>query len=353
MFREILKGILGFKQETYTDRGRIYSSPTSASVREIYDRHVRQNDRVLEVGSGLGYLVNQLLPQYRGSIQQSDGDTLAVSANKRQNPGSNIVHLDLSLLQVPNDLHTTIIGVNTLDTAIFPEATLFNLRRILSPDGLVLHFRDQQITQPPLAYMDYDRKQYIPFPVVDESRVVGIRLVRKKDLFSKTIEPKLNKFLIQYSENPDPFYEALLGNKTMAMHLAMAGETISPNAQILYFSDFYSKKFKFGLNFAGFDIVESGLATKEMVMDRKGYDSHVNVFVNNRGRRRASYDAAFKSQVGQGKVKVISTIEYLVARKIQVDEGLLREALLKRRSGKPIDLIMTIIEARKISGHNE
>lgn len=350
MLRRLLKGFFGLGQRTCT-RSDTYSLPTSASVREIYDRHVKEKDRVLEVGSGLGYLVNKLLPQYREGIQQSDGNNLAVLANRRQNPGSNIVYMNLPLPEVPNDPYTIIIGMNTLDTLVFPETVLSNLRCILSPNGLVLHFRDKQIAQPPLAYIDYDRRQYIPFPVVDDDgRVVGIRLVRKRDFFSKPLEPKLKKLLLDYSENPDPFYEALIRDRTIATHQAMVGETISPNAKVLLFRDFYDQKFKFGLDFAGFEITESGLATKEMVLDRYDPNPHANVFVNYRGHLRASYDAAFKSQAGPDKVKVTSTIDYLVARKVPVDEGLLRKALLKRVSSKPIDLIMAMMDARKTSG---
>jgi len=42
-------------------------------VKDVFGQHVRPQDRIIEIGSGLGELVT-LVPEYEGQIQQTERD---------------------------------------------------------------------------------------------------------------------------------------------------------------------------------------------------------------------------------------------------------------------------------------
>src|SRR3989344_9255417 len=75
---------------SYNPYRELFREASADAVRQVFWRHVNSNDRILEIGSGLGELV-KLVPEYGDSIQQTEQSPKVAEGNRVLNPGSNVM----------------------------------------------------------------------------------------------------------------------------------------------------------------------------------------------------------------------------------------------------------------------
>ena len=302
---------------------RELSKDASASaVRQVLGRYISDKDKIIEVGSGLGWFV-QLVSEYRDRIQQTDADPELVEKHKTLYPQSNIKVVNVGDPLLPFGKHSfdMAVGLNTLDELLDLEYALLSIGRTLSTNGKLIHFRDLVISPQSLALFDYDRDEYVPFPAFDkEGYSEGIRLIRRNVASNlRRLDPNAKSIVAKYLEDPEGWYERLAASKQALRDLSDIGVRLSSQAPVIRFEEYHLTNFELTLRKTGYNIVDSGKIDGIAVVDKspalKIRDPKDNLYHNDVGRYRRKFDPRIVKELGLNQVKLVSTVQYLVAQK--------------------------------------
>ena len=97
----------------------------------------KHKGRVLEVGCGEGYLSNYIFMKGR-SIVSLDIDSLRLIKAKQLNPYLNLIKGDAQCLPFPDNSFDIIISVENIEHLPNVDQHLFEVKRILKPNGIYL-----------------------------------------------------------------------------------------------------------------------------------------------------------------------------------------------------------------------
>ena len=300
----------------------LFREPTVEAVRQILGRYVGDKDRIIEFGSGFGYLT-QLVPEYLGRVQQTDADPKIVEKHKSLHPESNIKVVDATDLASPFGKHSfdVALGLNTLDELLNLECALISIGRTLDTNGKLVHFRDLVGSPQSLFPIDYDREEYVPFPAFDkEGFSEGIRLIRRNVALNlRHLDPKDRLIVIRYLEDPEGLYERLTVSKQALMDLSAIGVRLSSQAPVIRFDKYFWVNFTSALVKTGYITVDAGTINGTSIVDKssalKIRDSKDNIYHNDVGRYRRKFDPKLVGKLELNKVKLVATVQYLVAQK--------------------------------------
>lgn len=301
----------------------IFREATVNAIRPIIDRHVRENDKIIEIGSGLGYLAEKLLPEYKDRIQQTEPQTEVYRKHLELYPDSNVMNTDAQKLLLGKHTFNAAMGLNVFDEMHEPDFGLISVGRSLDNNGKIIHIRDLRAAPQSPSFFDYDRDRFIPFPTFDKSEMyqIGIRLVPINDAKNtyKT-HPDIRQGVMQYVRNPEEIYQHLMSqsDRTPLKLLARAGQKLAPKARIINFENYFSSRLESALKQTGYEILESGNADGIAVVEREDRHSRNprdNLLHNNAGWFRREFDAKTAKELEPNQVKLISTVKYAVAKK--------------------------------------
>ncbi|MBI2649897.1 class I SAM-dependent methyltransferase [Candidatus Woesearchaeota archaeon] len=287
-------------------------------VTEIFSKHIRPTDRIIEIGSGLGFLVNDLVPEYRGRVQQTDGVPSVVRKHRELRPDSNIKLVDVFSNDMSKASYDVVLGLNTLDSITNRDALIGQISGILNPGGRMIHLRDYVVSFPSHYHgLQIDHEAYIPLFACDsEGKTVGFRLVRKTTIQkSKRLDDRLRRMLLFDYQS---IYQDGITSAQVRRELSEMGKDLSSQSPILTFAQLYGDLFRNALAKAELGVVEEGRAIKETVEQRAGLTAkypNENVFVYDAGQYRKSFDPKLAAEIGQQNVKKVARLDYLVAKK--------------------------------------
>jgi len=295
---------------------------SAGAVRQILGRYIEVKDKIIEIGSGLGWFA-QLVPDYIDRIQQTEADPKLVEKHKSLYPKSNIQVVDVNNLPLPFGKHSfdVALGLNTLDELLDLEYALMTIGRTLDTNGKLVHFRDLVGSPQSLVPIDYDRGQYAPFPTFDkEGYSEGIRLIRwdvAQNL--RRLDTNAKLIVAKYLEDPEGWYERLAASKQALRDLSDIGVRLSSQAPVIRFDEYFLTNFESALRNTGYNIIDSGKIDGTSIVDKspalKIRNPKDNIYHNDVGRYRRKFDSQLVGELVPNKVKLVATVQYLVAQK--------------------------------------
>jgi ubiquinone/menaquinone biosynthesis C-methylase UbiE len=306
----------------YNPYREMFREASAQVVRDIFKEYVNPSDRILEIGSGLGELVN-LVPEYKRQIQQTEQSPKIAEGNRRLNSASNVIVANVYALPFKDGKFDVVTGYSVFDTLANLEDALRECSRVLNPDGRFIHFLDLQACANTIFFR-YKDSGYIGFPAIDDvGYSIGLRPVPKNEVrkLIDMVDPRKRQLYIFYINQPEVVYELLVNNpqnRDILIDMAQEVQRYFPDAQVVEFNDFFFKNLESALRRTGYEIVESGTRNGVAIIQRKGRYTErqdINLYHNDVGFDRSRYDPTVAQELEPGQVKVISTLYITIAKK--------------------------------------
>ena len=307
----------------YSNR-HLFKDATANALRQILGKHITQEDKIIEIGSGLGWLV-ELLPEYKSRIQQTDADSQVVKQHLFLRPDSNIKQVNAFELPYPFSKYSfdAAIGLDSLDE-LGSELAYVSIGTTIVRDGKLFHFRDLLPSPQSISGFSYD-KEVITFPAFDkEGYKIGVRLVRRNDAVKNMhrLSPNAKIIAGRYLDNSEYWYGVYKVSNDFLIHLSDIGEKLSQHAKepahVIRFHEYYFNNLESKLKKTGYVIIDSGntngTAFSEKVPEMK-MGPKDNLYRDDVGFVRRSFDPKIAEELRPNEVKLISTLQYLVAQK--------------------------------------
>ncbi|MFC1734304.1 class I SAM-dependent methyltransferase [candidate division KSB1 bacterium] len=305
----------------------LFRDASSELVRSIFQKYLRSEDRIIEIGSGLGELVN-LVPEYRNQIQQTEQSEKIAEGNRTLNPDSNIKIANVYDLPFPDNSFEVAVGYSVFDTLEDIESALTEVSRVLSPHGMFMHFLDCYASANTFFHK-YENTGKIPFPFCELDKELGLftnsglQLVEQKDLpkVREAFHPRLRFWFDGYVKNPELMYVTASAPE-LNRSLGGASEDVRKSGvktTILRFNDEFAEDLEKSLKSAGYRIVEAGNMDGLAIAQRNGRHSQnpeYNMFHNDLGLSRSRYDLGVAAELKPDKVKIVSTLYVAVGEKL-------------------------------------
>ena len=141
---------------------RQYFRPANARiVRAVLTGYAGSKHSLLEIGSGIGELV-QLVPEYKNQVQQTEISIEFAKAHKAKNPDSNIIVA--SAYQLPFAQHSidAVVGYSVFDVFHNLIEAVKETSRVLRDKGYFIHFLDMQANNQTII-AKYQKNGPVPF----------------------------------------------------------------------------------------------------------------------------------------------------------------------------------------------
>lgn len=302
----------------YDIRGRnIFRPANSGLVRSYFKMYIKPEDKIFEIGSGLGELA-KLVPEYNDRLIQTEQSTRISSVNKRANPNTNIIAANTYNLPFSDRSFNTAIGYSMLDTLADPKQAFQELSRVLKSKGKVIHFLDMGAAPYPLL-TKYKNSEFKFVPYQEEDGA-GIRLIPKKEWvdFIGKIEPSSLVGMLElfakdpiygfnYLDDKDP------SGKIIGL-LSQSAEKTASQTKVIKFNDFFASQLDEAADQNGFTVLESDKRSFMIDVPKEGVytqKSGVNFYVSNLGHIHFSR----LNGVSPNEVTVASTMHVFIAQK--------------------------------------
>lgn len=151
-------------------------------VPKVVGEYLPRDGDVLELGCGLGALYSMLSNQDRIRLKMLDQNAEALEVLKSRHADAKVVNGSAYQLPFANGTFLAVVGLNLLDFMVDLDAVLQEIRRVLSPNGRLLHIME---LAPYLRNVFFDiGDDEWAFPVLDNTRLIGMKMVKKKDVLS-------------------------------------------------------------------------------------------------------------------------------------------------------------------------
>lgn len=108
------------------------------------------NERILEVGSGMGFLRRNWPNNYRGEWVQLDSQPVYLEEAKRRFPKGTYICGSVYQLPFPDESFDVVCGFNSYDNFFDLETAIQETARVIKPSGLLLHMLDLIPNREPL-----------------------------------------------------------------------------------------------------------------------------------------------------------------------------------------------------------
>lgn len=245
------------------EQGRKWFRPATAQVvRAVLEESLGDNDRVLEIGAGMGELVS-LVPEREGQILQTEQSGKIIEQHKAKRPNSNIIQANVYELPFGDNSYDVVIGLSVLDTLLNMQSALGEIRRVLRPHGRLIHFLDLMASLNPF----FDETQLsglVPVPLVEDHKFVGIYKVSKSDLLSARIPQHLINLIERYIDDPLLYTEILLRDSQPVLleDLSSLAKSIKGSSRdCIYFNKEFYRRLGVALKENHFKSLMSGIKT--------------------------------------------------------------------------------------------
>jgi ubiquinone/menaquinone biosynthesis C-methylase UbiE len=311
-------------RQYYNPYREIFREASAKVVRDVFRKFVKPEDKIIEIGSGLGELVD-LVPEYKGQIQQTEQSLGVIESHKRLNPDSNIKVANVYDLPFKDGSFDVAVGYAVFDCLGSLDDALREVKRALTPYGKFIHFLDLVASCNPI-FVKYVEQGIVPFPAFTPGNDANgaFRLVQRERAygFLSDLLPQKQGLFGKYIENPESYHELLSQPKHIYILRDMAKEVerLAPDAEILRPNDDFSRSLEESLRKNGYKLIESGTKDGITIVQRNGrYKERpaINLFYNDVGFDRSKYDLQLAQELAPNQVKVVSTLYTTVAQKAQ------------------------------------
>ena len=316
--------------KAYNPYREMFREASAKVVRDVFRQHVKSEDRIIEIGSGLGELTN-LVPEYKRQIQQTEQSPRIAQANRTLDPNSNVIVANVYDLPFSDGSFDVAVGYSVFDTLANLEDALAEVGRVLTPTGNFIHFLDLQASTNTLFHK-YKSSDVIPFPLWERDDksgkwyATGLQLVNKKDLSKvresfTALDSRLGDYFDRYVDAPEFTFTSQFHHPELRLNLYYDSEAVKASGvsvKKVRFTDSFRNLLEENLLRCGYKIVETGKKDGIAVVQRNGgYSDYpkLNVFHNDVGEDRSRFDPSLSRTLGKDKVKVISTLYVTVAQK--------------------------------------
>ncbi len=250
-----------WKLENLMHQRRLFRDASADLIRTVFREYVGANQRLLEIGSGLGELVT-LVPEYEHRIQQTDQGENIVVAHKREYPQSNICVADVYQLPFPDASFEIVVGNASFDTFGDLEAALHEVHKVLKPKGKIIHFLD--LTPDPCAtVVALQQTGYAPFPALDDRGNLyrGLHIIKQEDYlaalkkFSGFME---GHYLTTYLKEAEAYIRLIASPEHIPVlqKIAHIAAELDAPAEVVSFVDAFFARFTAALDKTGFTVTE-------------------------------------------------------------------------------------------------
>ncbi len=301
----------------YNHHRELFREASAKVVRDIFGKYVKPSDRIIEIGSGLGELVN-LVPEFKEKIQQTEQSPRIAEHNKALNPDSNVKIANVYQLPFSDGEYNVVVGYSVFDTLANLESALTEVKRVLASEGKCVHFLDLQANGQ-VIFSKYQHSGLIPFPYHDKT-VDGVQLIPTEDVqraMLKMDSVQVDKFQA-YCQCPESGFVSLMKRQLLVSFGQDATAIKTDRRTILDFNAFFFDNFKAALGQTGYEIREFGKQQRSIIMQRKGKQNlnpECNLFQNDIGLIQSRYDHILARDLNPNQVKVASTLSVIVAQK--------------------------------------
>lgn len=322
--------------KAYNPYREMFREASAEVVRDVFGQYVKPEDRIIEIGSGLGELVN-LVPEYKGQIQQTEQSPRIAQGNRTLNSNSNVIVANVYDLPFSDESFDVAVGYSVFDTLANLEDTLSEVGRVLVPEGRLIHFLDLQASANTL-FQKYLKEGLVPFPFfeLDERDSLyheqGFQLVERNRLgeIRKTLVRGTEPSFDFYVSDPEGQYVMIYNypqGKAILYILSDFVKRSGIDCPKIKFNDVFKEQFESALIRGGYRIVQSdgksGIAivkrnNKHLGFLRKGkHPENSNYFINETGKGFFIYDPQIEQEFGSDKIRVRSDLYTVVAQKAQ------------------------------------
>lgn len=311
--------------QAYNPYREIFREASSIVVRDVFGQYVRPSDKIIEIGSGLGELVN-LAPEYRGQVQQTEQSQRIAEVNRTLNPDSNVKVANVYALPFEDGEFSIATGCSVFDTLTNLEDALKEVGRVLTPDGKFIHFLDIRACENTFLHR-YANSYYVPFPLfemLEEDGLMhslGFQLVHKKDLsdlYSKAV-PDLVPILQYHTKNPEEFISLGMNHPQYRRVLRMFSDLVKSSGvptKILVSNEQFREDLDIALQKTRYSIIESQNREGITIVTRNGrHTEHPdkNYFHNQVGLGFFTHSPDLEKEIGKDKIKTKSDVFVVVA----------------------------------------
>ncbi|MBI5002049.1 class I SAM-dependent methyltransferase [Candidatus Woesearchaeota archaeon] len=312
-----------WKLKNLDDQRRFFRDASSDLVRKVLLEHVAQRDTLLEIGSGFGELVG-LVPEYEHRIQQTEQGEANVTEHRRQHPTSNILVANVYRLPFPDASFDVVLGNASFDTFGDLEAALTETKRVLRPNGRIIHFLD--LTPDPCAtVVAYQRAGYAPFPALDDKGNLyrGLRVIKHEDYlraleqFRRFME---GHYLTTYLTEAEAYIRLIASPEHLHVlqKLAHIAAELEAPSEVVSFTDAFLTRFQTALDRTGFTIREDAYREGNGVLCRDHFPFEIPGNYHKatiQGITWGQDDLALE-RLGHNYVRVVCEQHVLVAQKV-------------------------------------
>ncbi|GEM_PF-5815933 len=315
---------------SYSPFRELFREASAEVVRQTFAKYVPQNGRILEVGSGLGELV-RLAPEYKLQIQQTEQSPKIVEGNKATDSTSNVRVANVYELPFEDNSFDVVTGYSSFDAFADLGKALREVKRVLRPNGNLIHFLDLQGSANTLFHK-FSAQKVIPFPLYEfderdkRTHGRGLQLVDKEDIdklrrFFVSKHQGIAKWFDQYVKNSEFMFCTAYNHPEYRRVLRMASDWLKESGidtQKVGFNEYFRDNIESSLVEEGYTIIESGNKQGAVIVKRNGRHSNfpeVNLFHNEVGEDISRYDPTLARELGLDEVKVISELYTTIARK--------------------------------------
>lgn len=265
-----------WKLENLLHQRRLFRDASSDLIRNVFKQYVRRNEKLLEIGSGLGELVT-LVPEYEHRIQQTDQGEYIVAAHKREYPQSNICVADVYTLPFADASFDVVLGNASFDTFGDLEAALHEVRRVLKLGGKIIHFLD--LTPDPCAtVVALQNAGYAPFPALDHrgALYMGLRVITQENYVEALEEVSgfmEERSLTTYLREAEAYIRLIASPEHIPVlqKIAHIAAELDAPAEMVSFVDAFFTRIHAGLNRTGFRTIEDTYRDGRVILCRDDF----------------------------------------------------------------------------------
>lgn len=127
--------------EGFERRRMFVARATRRLMRGIYKMHFQGDEKILEIGSGIGFLYRHF-PEHKGVFIQTDYVASFLKEARKRSPEGTYAAGSVYKLPFKDESFDVVLGLNAYDNFPALEEAIKETARVLKPGGLFLHMMD-------------------------------------------------------------------------------------------------------------------------------------------------------------------------------------------------------------------
>lgn len=132
------------------DRRNLFLRATQDALAYFYKKNFEGNEKVLEIGSGTGFMKRNWPKEYQGKWFQLEPQAAFLKEANKRTKNETFVHANVYDLPFKNESFDVVCGFCSYDVFMNLEKAIEETRRVLKKGGLFFHMIDAYPCSPPI-----------------------------------------------------------------------------------------------------------------------------------------------------------------------------------------------------------